>query len=290
VSTAETFELDETGKIDITDIYNKPDPRVYYSTLKDLDYQIPETAKPVFQRVISAYRQAYGKDKVRVLDVGCSYGVNAAILKCDLEMDQLYDLYASQAGRSTQRDQLLAHDQTLMEERIRDPELEVVGLDISKSAIDYAVAAHLLDDGVAANLEAGAPPPEAAAVLDEADLVISTGCIGYIGKKTMKGILDANAPRRPWMAHFVLRMFPFDEIGTVLEDFGYVTEKVENQTFVQRRFASDEEREHVLQRLSELGIDASGLEADGWYHAEAFISRPAEDQAVTSIGELAPSA
>ena len=92
------------------------------------------------------------------------------------------------------------------------------------------------------------------------------------------------------MAHFVLRMFPFDEIGTMLEDFGYVTEKVENQTFVQRRFASEDEREHVLQRLSELGIDASGLEADGWYHAEAFISRPAEDQAVTSIGELAPSA
>jgi hypothetical protein len=92
------------------------------------------------------------------------------------------------------------------------------------------------------------------------------------------------------MAHFVLRMFPFDEIGTMLEDFGYVTEKVENQTFVQRRFASDEEREHVLQRLSELGIDASGLEAEGWYHAEAFISRPAEDQAATSIGELAPAA
>jgi len=289
VSTAETFALDETGKIDITDIYNKPDPRRYYSTLRHLDYQIPEAAKPVFQRVISAYRHAHEKGKVRVLDVGCSYGVNAAILKCDLEMDQLYDFYASQAGPSTKRDQLLAHDQSLIEESIKDADLEVVGLDISKSAIDYAVEAHLLDDGVAANLEAGGPPPEAAAVLDEADLVISTGCIGYVGKKTLKGILDANAPRKPWMTHFVLRMFPFDEIDAVLEDFGYVTEKVENQTFVQRRFANHEEQEHVLQRLSELGIDASGLEADGWYHAEAFISRPAEDRAATSIGELAPA-
>ena len=289
MSTAETFALDETGKIDITDIYNKPDPRRYYSTLRHLDYQIPEAAKPVFQRVISAYRHAHEKGKVRVLDVGCSYGVNAAILKCDLEMDQLYDFYASQAGPSTKRDQLLAHDQSLIEESIKDADLEVVGLDISKSAIDYAVEAHLLDDGVAANLEAGGPPPEAAAVLDEADLVISTGCIGYVGKKTLKGILDANAPRKPWMTHFVLRMFPFDEIDAVLEDFGYVTEKVENQTFVQRRFANHEEQEHVLQRLSELGIDASGLEADGWYHAEAFISRPAEDRAATSIGELAPA-
>ena len=82
MSTAETFALDETGKIDITDIYNKPDPRRYYSTLRHLDYQIPEAAKPVFQRVISAYRQAHEKDKVRVVDVGCSYGVNAALLKC----------------------------------------------------------------------------------------------------------------------------------------------------------------------------------------------------------------
>ncbi len=290
MSTAETFALDETGKIDITDIYNKPDPRRYYSTLRHLEYQIPGTAKPVFQRVISAYRHAHEKDKVRVLDVGCSYGVNAVILKCDLGMDQLYDLYACQAGASTKRNQLLAHDQSLMDECIKDGELEVVGLDISKSAVDYAVEAHLLDDGVAANLEAGAPPSEAAAVLDEADLVISTGCIGYVGKKTLKGILDANAPQKPWMTHFVLRMFPFDERGAVLEHFGYVTEKVENQTFVQRRFASDEEQEHVLQRLSELGIDPSGLEAEGWYHAEAFISRPAEDYAGTSIGELAPAA
>ncbi len=287
MSTAETFDLDETGKIDITDIYNKPDPRNYYSTLRELDYQIPETAKPIFQRVISAYRHAHEKEKVRVLDVGCSYGVNAAILKCDLEMDQLYDLYASQKGPRTKRDQLLAHDQTLMDERIKDADLEVVGLDISKHAIDYAVEANLLDDGVAANLEAGGPPPEAAAVLDEADLVISTGCIGYIGKKTLKGILDANAPRKPWMTHFVLRMFPFDEIDTVLEGFGYVTEKVENRTFVQRRFASEEEQEQVLHRLSELGIDASGLEADGWYHAEAFISRPVEDLASAGIAELA---
>ncbi len=290
MSTAETFALDETGKIDITDIYNKPDPRIYYSTLRHLDYQIPETAKPVFQRVISAYRRAHEKDKVRVLDVGCSYGINAAILKCDLEMDQLYKFYAGQEGSRTKRDQLLAHDQSLIDECVKDADLEVVGLDISKSAIDYAVEAHLLDDGVAANLEGSGPPPAAAAVLDEADLVISTGCIGYVGKKTLKGILDANAPRRPWMTHFVLRMFPFDEIKDLLEDFGYETEKLGNQTFVQRRFASEEEQEQVLQRLSELGIDARGLEADGWYHAEAFISRPVGDYANASVGKLPLSA
>jgi hypothetical protein len=155
--------------------------------------------------------------------------------------------------------------------------LEVIGLDVSANAIKYAVEASLLDDGVAADLESGRPSPEAAVVLDGADLVISTGCIGYVGESTFRGILEVNAPHKPWMVHFVLRMFPFEEIHEVLEESGYATQKIEGQTFLQRRFASEEEQDRVLERLSSLGIDAHGMECDGWYHAEAFISRPSED-------------
>jgi carnitine O-acetyltransferase len=111
-------------------------------------------------------------------------------------------------------------------------------------------------------------------VLDDADLVISTGCIGYVGESTFKSILDVNAPNKPWMVHFVLRMFPFAEIQETLDGYGYATEKVKDRTFLQRRFASEEEQEHVLERLSALGIDPGGRESEGWYHAEAFISRP----------------
>jgi len=282
MSSAQVFDYDEVGKIDLTNIYDRPDPRLYYSTLRQLDYIIPETAKPVFQQVIEAYRQVRHKGTVRIVDVGCSYGINAAILKGDLEMEQLYELYAPET--SSKRSQLLVRDQTIVEGILKDTELEVVGLDASANAIKYAVEANLLDDGVAADLEIGRPSPEVAAVLDEADMVISTGCIGYVGESTFKGILEVNAPRKPWMVHFVLRMFPFDEIEEALSAFGYVTEKVEDQTFLQRRFASEEEQGHVLERLSALGIDAQGLESEGWYHAEAFISRPAEDCGGTDFG------
>lgn len=277
--TAETFEYDEVGKIDLTNIYDRPDPRFYYSTLGRLKYIIPQTAKPVFQHVIDAYRQSHDKDKVRILDVGCSYGVNAAILKGDLEMEQLYSLYAPEVTANARRNQLVARDQSILEEVAKDSELEVVGLDVSANAIKYAVEANLLDDGVVADLESRPPSPEVAAVLDEADMVISTGCVGYVGESTFKGILEANAPRKPWMVHFVLRMFPFTQIRRVLDAVGYVTEKVEDQTFLQRRFASDEEQDHVLERLATLGIDPQGLESEGWYHAEAFISCPEEEYA-----------
>lgn len=279
MSGAETFEYDEVGKIDLSTIYDKTDPRPYYSTLRRLDYIIPQTAKPVFQHVIDAYRSAHDKGRVRIIDVGCSYGVNAAMLKGDLEMQRLYNLYGPELSANAKRDELLARDQMLVDDIVKDPELEVVGLDASANAIKYAVEANLLDDGVVADLESGRPSPEVAAVLDDADLVISTGCIGYVGESTLKGILDVNAPNKPWMVHFVLRMFPFDAIAGVLGQYGYVTEKVEGETFLQRRFASDEEQEHVLDRLSGLGIDAAGLESEGWYHAEAFISCPAEEHA-----------
>ena len=286
MSTAETFDYDEVGKIDLTNIYDRPDPRQYYSTLRRLEYIIPETAKPVFQQVIGAYRETQDKDKVRILDVGCSYGINAAILKGDLEMEDLYALYCPSTIRGAKRGQLLARDQTIVEDIVKDTELEVVGLDASANAIRYAVEANLLDDGVAANLESGRPSPEVAAVLDDADLVISTGCVGYVGESTFKAILEVNSPRKPWMVHFVLRMFPFTEIQETLGALGYVTEKVEDQTFLQRRFASEEEQEHVLERLSDLGIEPRGLETEGWYHAEAFISRPVDERVGLRLGEI----
>jgi SAM-dependent methyltransferase len=286
MSTAETFDYDDIGKIDLTNIYDRPDPRSYYSTLRRLDYIIPETAKPVFQRVIEAYRHAHHKTKIRILDVGCSYGVNAAMLKGDLEMEQLYALYAPEITGKARRTQLLSRDQTIADDILKDSELEVVGLDASANAIKYAVEANLLDDGVVADLESGQPSPEVAAALDAADLVISTGCIGYVGESTLKGILKVNAPRKPWMVHFVLRMFPFAEIEEALGAFGYATEKVAGRTFLQRRFASDEEQENVLDRLAALGIDSEGLESDGWYHAEAFISRPLDACAGMRLGSV----
>ena len=41
MSALTTFDLGDTGKIDLTQIYNQPDPRSYYQTLGQLDYRIP---------------------------------------------------------------------------------------------------------------------------------------------------------------------------------------------------------------------------------------------------------
>ena len=81
-------------------------------------------------------------------------------------------------------------------------------------------------------------------------------------------------------------MFPFDAIEETLSEQGYVTEKLEGRTFIQRRFASAEEQEQVLEQLSDLGIDPTGKEADGHLHAEFYLSRPARDAAELPIERL----
>lgn len=52
-----------------------------------------ETAKPVFETIFTNYRRLRNKTKLKIIDIGCSYGVNAALLRTDLDFDDLYSAY-----------------------------------------------------------------------------------------------------------------------------------------------------------------------------------------------------
>ncbi|MCM3884482.1 class I SAM-dependent methyltransferase [Frankia sp. R82] len=265
--------FDETGKVSLEHIYTQPDPRSYFTTLRRLDYVIPELAKPFFGQLSDEYRAGHGRAPV-ILDVGCSYGVNAALLRCDLSMADMYARYADLPVHSLDHASLVARDQTLTAAHHGPSVPRFIGLDSSRPAIAYALSAGLLDDAVCADLESRDPTEQESTLLGRADLVVSTGCIGYIGAPTIERIARAgDEHRRPWMAHFVLRMFPFDPIADALSPLGYETERVDG-VFPQRRFASAREREQVLDTLATVNIDPRGLEADGWLYAELHISRP----------------
>jgi carnitine O-acetyltransferase len=152
------------------------------------------------------------------------------------------------------------------------PGVRFVGLDVSRPALEYAQQAGFVDAAVLADLESDDPTPSQRSVLADADLVISTGCVGYVTGATLARVARSG-DRLPWMAHFVLRMYPFEPIAACLADLGYATTRVE-QVFRQRRFASPEEQAQVVDTLTGLGLDPSGLEAEGWLYAQLFISRP----------------
>ncbi len=251
-------------------IYTRPEPRAYYAELTELDYCIPDLAKPYFHKIVNSYRTDAQVPTPTVLDIGCSYGINAALLRCDTTMRGLAEHYAS-AG-TDDPDELAARDRALVQARGGPGDVRFVGLDASEPALEYARAAGFLDDTLHADLEHVDPTPEQRDRLADVDLVISTGCVGYITEHTIGRVARA-ARHRPWMAHFVLRMFPFDAVRTELDGLGYVTEQVDG-VFRQRRFADDREQQQVLDALAGGGIDPTGLESEGWFYAQLFVSRP----------------
>ncbi len=273
------------AKANFDDIYVAPDPRAYYRVLYGLDYVIPDLAKGIFSNLVGALETLRGR-RITVLDIGCSYGVNAALLRHPLDMDRLASRYRDleQAGVSTE--ELIALDRNYFASWPRQ-DMRIYGLDISSPAIRYACNAGLLDDGVALDLESVEPSAEAQRLLREVDLVISTGCVGYVGEATFRKVLAAMEGRRPWVASFVLRMFPYDKIARCVSDMADLeTEKLDGVTFVQRRFRSPEEAREVMSALEGRGMSTEGREEDGLYHAEFFLSRPSSDVARVPLDSI----
>jgi hypothetical protein len=80
-------------KANFDEIYVKDDPRSYFSVLGALDYMIPDVAAPVVGQLLAAYRQRYRRKPV-VLDVGSSYGINAAVNRFPVTFAGLRRRYA----------------------------------------------------------------------------------------------------------------------------------------------------------------------------------------------------
>lgn len=265
------------AKANMDHIYAEPDPRAYFRALDTVDYAIPDRAKPVFRALIDHLAETRGAP-VRTLDLGCSYGINAAILKHDLSMADLYARYSDPSLDTASPEEVIAADRAYFDDLPDAAPTEVIGLDPAAPAIAYAERAGLIEHGLALNLEEEPLPEAAAATVAPVDLVMSTGCVGYVGATSFERLLPAmTADRAPWLANFVLRMFPFDPIADTLADHGYVTEKLEGARFVQRRFMSDDEQAGVIGKLKAQGIDPTGVETEGDLIAEFYLSRPAAD-------------
>lgn len=281
------FEAINEAKADLTEIYSQPDPRSYFRALKGLGYEIPQSAKAIFQRLIPELRREDG-EIVRALDLGCSYGVNAALLKYDLSMPDLFRRWGEKQLSDLASDAVVERDRSYFADLDEASDLEVIGLDVAEEAVAFAAEVGLLDDGLALDLEATTLPDDAREELEGVDLVISTGCVGYVTEKTFDRLLPAVTQGRPaWMANFVLRMFPFEPIEQALQEANYVTEKLADRTFAQRRCVSAEERDQVLKQLAEQGLTPTQEEVDGVLIAEFYLSRPAAEVAARPLADLA---
>ncbi|WP_374634697.1 hypothetical protein [Ferrovibrio sp.] len=289
MSATEDFSAINAAKADFSSIYVQPDPRSYFRTLGALGYSIPHLARPIFEQLIEARQRAKG-GPITVLDLGCSYGINAALMKYRVSYDQLTERYDSLGHQPLEPAQLLEMDRHYYASWPKRRDITVIGLDISEPAIRYAQGCGMLDIGFAADLENQAVPPEMAAALAKVDLIVSTGCVGYVTQKTFEKLALCAAGNAagmaPWVASFVLRMFDYGEIAATLQQYGLVTEKFEGASFVQRRFRDEEEMRGTLDALAQRGISPTAKEAEGLFHAELFCSRPEAEIRRSPINKL----
>lgn len=272
-------------KANFDTIYVEPDPREYYRVLFGLDYIIPELARPIFARIIGALEELRGRP-IRVLDIGCSYGNNAALAQFPVDIERLASRYTRLQMESVTTEELIELDRHYYRSWPRR-EIEFIGCDISKPAIDYARRVGVIKDGIVGNYEDEEISVADRKLLKGIDLIISTGAIGYVTERSITRLLDAIGEPAPWVASFVLRMFPYDNIARALGTVGLKSEKLPGVTFVQRRFQSQSEYMHVLDKLEEIGVDPQGKESAGLFHAEFFLSRPSSEAAHYPLEDLA---
>lgn len=262
------------GKTRFDDIYNEPDPRAYFRTLAPLRYEIPQQAQGVFRRTLAQRSAVRGTDlPVTVLDLCCSYGINAALLNHDLTLADLYTHYTSAETGELTRGELIEADKEFYASRRRADAVPVIGLDTADNATRYALEAGLLDEAYAENLERHPPSDGLRRAVARVGLITVTGGIGYITHRTFDALLDAT--RVPvWVSAFVLRTVPFQQIVAILDAHGLATETDPERTYPQRLFTDLTEQRSAVDHVLDAGDDPTGLEAEGRYYARLHQARP----------------
>ena len=273
------------GKARFDHAYNQPDPRGYFRALEQLQYQTPAHGCRMFAAVIERLRRETGRDEIVVLDLCCSYGINSALLNYDLSLDALYQRYCSDEVTSLSTEELAEADVRFYNAHRRTPSASVIGIDTAGNAVAYARRVGLLTSGFADNLEEVDPGHALRRHIGAVDLITVTGGVSYIGERTFGRVLAA-ASAPPWIASCCLRLSNYAQIAAVAARHGLVTEKLVGHTFRQRRFVDEAERSYVMRELAKLGLDPTGKEADGFYHAEFYLSRPCAHAAESSVEDV----
>lgn len=263
------------GKSRFDDIYDRPDPRAYFQRLAPLEYEIPHHAQPVFRQV-AADRAALDdghRGRPAMLDVCCSYGVNAALVNHDVTLAEMYERYTSPECRTMSRTELAARDKEFYAERRRPGAVPVFGLDVAAPAVQYALEVGLLDAAFTDDLEQGPPGAGLKAALAEVGLITLTGGGSYITARTFTALLEGT--RRPvWVSAFVLRTVSYQPIVRALAAHGLSTTVDVSRTYPQRLFTDERERRYAIEAVRALGGDPTGREGDGRFHSLRYESRP----------------
>jgi len=270
-------------KKNFTDIYTQKFPDDYLEEMKRLHYHIPDKTKPLY---LSLAEQLYKKlsRPINILDIGSSYGINSALMKHDLEMADLEDFFLQEDSTSLEK------TRQFFEKNPSNDNLNFYQVDISNPALQFSEDVKLCKKGICVNLETDSLPIKE---IPSFDMIIATGCIGYIGFKAFSNLFELIKKQQtkhpqsdmaePIFAFSVLRIFGMEKIRQTFDYYGYSLVRTDLDPIRQRRFSGSDERQQTISLLNSKGIDAKDFEDDGHFYAHFYVASPKilEDQLIS---------
>lgn len=274
------------GKVNFDHIYDQFEPREYYRTLAQYDYQIPKYVQRVFGSLIEERTQRDGRPQ-HVFDLACSYGINAALLNYEgITFEGLARRYASDEFQRMSVDEIIEADRTFFAGRKKPDAPAIYGCDVASNAIHYGEQAGLLAGGWDVNLEEESPSGDLCEILAGTDVVTVSAAIGYLTYRTIHEVFaQIPAERRPWFVCFALRTAPIEPVAQALHEYGIELVCLTGQTVRQRRFVNEEEKQTAIESVHQRGYVVDGHEMDGYWHASLYVGMPADEDPV-SLSEL----
>ena len=263
-------------KKDFTDIYTQDSPYGYLKEMDKLDYDISDSTKPLYNSIIKQLKETLSRP-INVLDLGSSYGINSSLMKYNLTMSELNDFFLN-GTEPTRKETKQFYDECTSNDNIN-----FYQIDISEEALKFSEDMNLCERGMNVDLEA--EKLNLLGSFPKIDVVIATGCIGYIGYKAFANLLKVIKNREsnyikskkeyvaPIFAFSVLRMFDMDDIEEVFEIYDYSVVKKDIKPIHQRNFSDAKEKAETVSILHDMGIDTKKYEDDGNLYADFYIAK-----------------
>jgi hypothetical protein len=263
-------------KKDFTGIYTQDSPYEYLKEMNRLEYSIPDSTKPLYNSIIEQFEDVSSRP-INILDLGSSYGINSSLMKYDLTMSELNDFFLN-GSEPTKKE-----TKQFYEECTSDDNMNFYQIDISEEALKFSEEMNLCVRGMNVDLEA--EKLNLLGSLPKIDIVIATGCIGYIGYKAFANLLKVIKNRQsnsieseteyiaPIFAFSVLRMFDMEDIEEVFETYDYSIVKSDIKPIHQRNFSDPKEKTQTISLLHDMEINTKKYEDGGNFYADFYVAK-----------------
>ena len=262
-------------KKDFTNIYTQNFPNAYLKEMKRLHYRIPDHTKPLYLSLAQQLCRKLSRP-IHVLDIGSSYGINSSLMKYDLKMSDLDEFFLKEKSPTKEQ------TKQFFENHTSNDMLNIYQIDISKPAIQFSEDVGLCEQGFCVDLEEN----DTINNMPEFDMIIATGCIGYIGYQAFSNLFELFIEQNsdasltmyhkiaPIFAFSVLRIFDMKKIEKTFDHYGYFIIKSDLKSIRQRRFSDSEEKNKTLSLLHGKGINTKWHEDDGHFYADFYVASP----------------